>query len=846
MARPSNAKGGLAALAAREDQDDTDSFEAPPPSVVDEIPADAETVAPADPNAASLRGRVVRVNFVSENADFAILRVETDDDFRKQFTCRGPLCLAGTVQVGDTVQVEGKWVDNERYGRQIEAEAIMPYMPSTSEGIYAWLKDGHVQSVGVRTVDKLREAFGDDLVGAIGDSSLMQAGGIDPAKADAISIAWQAAQSSTQIQTFIWLRGLKLGPKVADAIISTYGHDTVARVTEDPWDLCHVVDGVGFKTADELARALGVEANSTSRVRAGILHVLEEAERNGHCGLPGDLLLRGAMKLLQVPQDLVKAVAKEMLGSPKGLVVLDDGDSVLWRSERMDRAERRVAERLVDAVLTGMMLPAEDVDLIDDVFEEVVGYYRTVVGKPLNDEQQQALRNGLLHRISVVTGDPGTGKSFVEGAIAYGLEILAERRGMVPNTAAASPTGKAAQRQQEIFAENEALRYKPKASTSHAFLKFVPGRIGIEDGMFRHNRDNPVGVSSLLYDETGMLDIYHADPLFSAIDWNRTSMAMFGDKNQIRSVGPGAVFEDLLRSGIVPSTHLVTPQRSDNGINIAARAILEGKLPPAKLNGYLHVNKIEPDDVVRTILELVTEKLPAKGFDPATDIRVAAANYAGPCGIYRINEVLKEALNPIRDGDVVLEHTADKTVRRFTVGDQVIMTKPFKFEDKYTEQTFLVPNGQTGVVTEIIERMERSPSGEYELVPCGLLVRFDLPEGSISLPIEKKDLFKVSHGYCVSMDKMQGSEAKVMVTALHTSHVRTATRSRLYTTLTRAKKLSVVVGSIEAMRKSIANQSDENRHTRLSYLIRKLFDERIAELGLSEMEEEPETAMAMP
>jgi len=690
---------------------------------------------------------IERVRWRAPDSDFAVLSGVTEEG--EEITVTGPL---GHVHEGETVELGGGWREHDRFGRQFAAEAVRlrePVSEAALLGVLSAVK--HVGSFGAGFLLDKWGAEVLEVVDADPRARLLEIPGIGKRKISAAVTSWQEARALRAVRLF--LDGHGVPAAVAGRVVRALGRDAIGVLTEDPYRLTEL-DGVGFATADALAVALGTPPDSPSRLRAGVLHALREAEADGHCALPHAELAARARRLLGA--DVEDAV--DELASAGQIVVEDDlvVDAVLHR------VETRLAERiaaLVDAP------PVLDVGRLRR--PERGAFVPT-------DDQWAAVEAVVASRLSILTGGPGTGKTAVMRTL---VDVLRPHGRRVRLCA---PTGKAARR----LAESTGA----EATTIHRLLEWVPG-----EGPSRGPAD-PVEADLLVVDEASMLDVRLAGALFAAVG-DRTHVLLVGDPDQLAPVGPGRVLGDLLACGRVPVTRLteVFRQAARSLIVRAAHAINAGEHPPRHAppdvsRDLYFVARSDPQAIVDEVVSLASRRLPEHlGLDPRADVQVLAPMHKGPVGVDALNTSLRAVLNP--DGEALPSSS-------LRLGDRVLQT--------VNDHEHQLMNGETGVL------VSHDPERDRVVFATDDGRRLTLPTGALST---------VRLGYAASVHKAQGSQWPAVVVVLFRGHAHMLTRNLVYTAVSRAQRMLVLVGQPEALGMALGRVDGGRRFTRLAGLV---------------------------
>jgi exodeoxyribonuclease V alpha subunit len=712
-----------------------------------------------EPELETIEGVLGQIVFASSETGFSVVRVEVQGE--PSMTAVGNLLGA---RVGEVLRLTGRWVDDRKYGRQFKVDAFIAVMPSTLEGIQRYLASGMVEGIGAEIAKRLVQHFGHETLDVIErkPDRLREVEGIGRVRAQRIRDAWLAHAEVKEVMIFLHGCGLSTG--YAAKIYKQYGQRAVGLIRENPYRLALDIFGIGFQKADHVARTLGFEMESKERAEAGTLHVLFETTEEGHVFVPREELVARAKQMLGVDPILVESAVEKLAADGR---IRIDADRIYLVA--LFHAEVSTADGL-RALLRG---PSRSIGGDPSVILSAV---EQETGIELAAEQRAAVVAAMTKRLVVVTGGPGTGKTTIVRAIIRALES-AKRRVLL-----AAPTGRAAKRLSEATSR--------EAKTIHRLLEFDP-----KARTFGRNADHPLDADALIIDESSMVDILLVANVVAALP-ARASLVLVGDADQLPSVGPGAVLDDVIASDRAEVIELrqIFRQAERSAIVVNAHRINAGALPileagEEKQDFYL-IEREEPERVLQTIQEVVKNRIPQSfGLDPIDDIQVLTPMHKGTLGAENLNAQLQALLNPGEGGIARGGH-------RFRAGDKVMQTK-----NDYTLGVF---NGDLGRVVAIDEE-ERTVTARFDdrLVELG-----------------PSDLETIVLAYACSIHKAQGSEYPAVVVPVSTQHYVMLHRNLLYTAVTRGRRLVVLIGSQRALRIAVANAEHAHRHTGLAGRLR--------------------------
>ena len=706
--------------------------------------------APRDATASELTADVTGVRWSVPDGDFAVLDAVCSDG--DDVVLVGPL---GHVHEGESVAVTGGWRRHARHGWQFQVSHVRVQEPVGKHAVRSYLET--IKHIGPLAAIRLVERYGaDEVLDAIDrdpERVLRTVPGIGPRRLGAAVASWRDQRELRELRLFLDTHGVDAAS--AGRIARHFGAGSIERLQREPYTICEL-DGIGFATADALARALDTPLDAPDRLSAGVLHALHLAETEGHCHLPHAELVSNARRLLGGGP--VEDAIDELEG--RGKVIVEDGRVA---DARLHAIESRLARHV------RALLDSEPALRFKRVARPEVGTFVP------SDDQWRGVRQALDHRLSILTGGPGTGKSATMRAL---VELVKARSGTARLCA---PTGKAARRLSELTGA--------EATTIHRLLEWIPG-----EG-FGRDADDPIeGCDVLIVDEASMLSVHLAEALLGAVG-PRTHVVLVGDVDQLAPVGPGRVLEDLLDAGAVPSVRLteIFRQAARSMIVRAAHAINEGELPmavprPDDVRDFFVIERDGARAIFDEVCELAATRLPKHySLDPAADVQVLAPMHKGPIGIDALNDELRARLNP--DGKRI-EGTA------LRVGDKVMQTR-----NSYEHDLF---NGERGVLVHHDDDRDR--------------VHFAGEDGRrLMLPVDALDTLRLA--YAASVHKAQGSQARAIVVPIFAGHRIMLTRNLVYTAVTRAQEVCVVVGEPAALAMAVGRTDARRRHTRLRELV---------------------------
>ncbi|MFZ5944178.1 MAG: ATP-dependent RecD-like DNA helicase [Bacillota bacterium] len=702
-----------------------------------------------------LSGVVERITFTNEENGFSVIKIKSKG-YPELVTVVGN--MAG-ICVGSVLNLDGSWKMDSKYGKQFVAEKIEESIPATVAGIEKYLGSGLIKGVGPVNARRIVKRFKEDTLRIIEEEShrLIEVEGIGQKRVDMIQKGWQEQKEIKNVMLF--LQGNGVSTSFAVKIYKTYGNESIKLVKENPYRLADDIWGIGFRTADQLAQKMGFNPQSYERCRAGVIYILNQLASEGHCYATREQLESYAQELLEIEhQELNSVLVKMSLGKE----VISEGEDAFYLPA-LYYSEEGAAQLIKELAGVANKFSSRDLEgIITEIQKENNICYDEV--------QAAAIGTAAAAKFMVLTGGPGTGKTTTTLAI---IKIFAK---MGAKILLAAPTGRAAKRMSEATGM--------EAKTIHRLLEFKP-----PEG-YQRNKDNPLECDVLIIDETSMVDIVLMYNLLKAIP-REAVVILVGDVDQLPSVGSGNVLKDIISSRLVSVIELKRIFRQAQGSMIITNAhrINRGEFPllkNGKENDFFFIKEEDPGKVVEHIKSLCKTRLPAfYRVDPVGDIQVITPMQRGEAGARNLNEVLQEALNPnntfLNNGGV-----------KYKLYDKVMQIK-----NNYEKNVF---NGDIGRITHI------------DLEDKQVKIRFD----DVDVEYDVTELDEVVLAYATTVHKSQGSEYKIVVAPLVTQHYMMLQRNLLYTCVTRAKKVLVLVGSARALAMAVKNNTVSQRNTKLA------------------------------
>jgi exodeoxyribonuclease V alpha subunit len=723
-------------------------------------------------NTTTIEGHLERFTYFNEDTHYTIARLKPAN-LAAAVTVVGYLTGAS---LGETIKINGRWETHPKYGQQFKIDTFEVMLPAGIDGIRTYLGSGIIKGVGPSLASRLVKAFGAQTLEVIEEhpDRLIEVDGIGDAKAASILSAWSEHHALRGLMQFLQKMGIQTS--YCAKIFKEYGSDAVTLIQEDPYVLADDFPGAGFLIADTIARKQGIQNEDPERVRACILHLILKNAEDGHTFAERENLFWRCENQFQISQMAFENAIDEMIEA--NVIIIEPLADDPWTSavytKELYLAESGLAKRL-QAMLS---VPVEPVEI---GAESIATQVHQKLAINLSAEQLQVLEKVFSHRIAIITGGPGTGKTTLLRSISTVFQAQGRRLLL------AAPTGRAARRLAEVT--------RRKASTIHRLLGY-----NFIDSGFMRNRDNPLDADAVIIDEASMVDTVLMHHLLDAVPLS-ARLVLVGDVSQLPSVGPGNVLADMIDSGCMPVFYLskIFRQELESAIIINAHKVRKGELPDFPdataiddRSDFYFLEQSDPDRAAARIVKLCANELPAKyDFDPVNDIQVLTPMHKGAVGTINLNNLLQKELN--RQPGVM-----KATGVSFKTGDKVMHLK-----NNYQKEVY---NGDIGIVDSIDNQKAELLVNYY-----GKTVHYDFDE-----------LDEMAMAYTISIHKSQGSEYPAVIVPLMTQHYVLLQRNLLYTAMTRGKELVILIGTRKALHIALKN---DKPHRRLSGLAARLNSE---------------------
>ncbi|MBN1300097.1 MAG: ATP-dependent RecD-like DNA helicase [Melioribacteraceae bacterium] len=654
---------------------------------------------------------------------------------------------------GDKVEFTGTWVEHPKYGRQFKAESFTVAYPTTKAGIINFLGSGLIKGIGKSTAEKIVRKFGEDTLDIIENSigRLLEVDGIGLKKLKVIEKGWKEQQGIKNVMIF--LQGHGISTAYSLKIYKTYGDNAPEIISENPYRLINDVWGIGFKVADNIAKKLGFSDHHPERIKSGVVFALNEIAKNGHVYSP-------EVDLINYCSDLLKF---ELAYSDPIVQELEDRGVIIKHHDCVYLSDLFYAERGIEESVENLLAVPKELTRQD---EKSLSLIRSVY----SEEQLSAIKSSLVNNILIITGGPGTGKTTTLKGI---IDIYKRREKQIILCA---PTGRAAKRMTEVIGL--------EAKTIHRLLEYNPS-----DNSFGYNKFNKLECDLLIVDELSMIDTYLMYHLITSIS-ELTTVVFVGDVDQLPSVGPGNILKDLIDSGKIPSIVLtrIFRQAEESDIVLNAHRINRGEMPSlenSRNTDFAFLGETNNSLIPEKILHLCREEIPKRlGFDPVQDIQIISPMYKGEVGVNYLNKLFQENLNT---SQVLYSYNE----RKFKNGDKVMQLR-----NNYDKGVY---NGDIGFIISFDDDAK--------------IMNISFDDRIVQYGIDELD--ELTLAYAVTVHKSQGSEYPVVIMPVTTSHYIMLQRNLLYTAITRASKLIILIGSKKAIGMAVSNNKVVNRFTSL-------------------------------
>jgi len=720
----------------------------------------------------TLKGSVERITYYAGETGFSVIRLKPA---QRHLVPPGAARRDGLVTVvgelpelnpGESLKLTGRWMTHSKHGRQFRSESCEQTLPANIEGLRRYLGSGMIRGIGPVMADRIVRKFGVKTLDVIESNPerLREVLGIGARRVQQVAAAWEEQKAIKEVMILLQSHGVTT--RLAVKIFKQYGDAAVDVLESEPYRLARDVWGIGFKTADKIARDMGLPADAPSRIEAGVVYTLNKQADEGHVYVPQAELATKAAELLEVKEDKVEYAVTR-------LEALDQVKTETITQEKKENAVYLTPFYYCEVGVTNRLRRIMNTAGSRLQRLRANARVRHTGDLELSPQQRQAIETGLTHKVSVLTGGPGTGKTTI-------LRVLTEMlRRSHCTFALASPTGRAAKRLSEATGH--------PAKTIHRLLGYSPA------GGFERNEENPLDVDMVIVDEASMLDLVLTNNLLKAVD-PRSHLLLVGDVDQLPSVGAGDVLRDIIASGLPAVTRLdaIFRQAQDSLIVTNAHRINQGWLPrtPRSAQDFFLFLQSDPDKAAALLVDVVKNRIPRRfNLDPSRDIQVLSPMYRGSMGVTNLNEMLQEALNapaPNRPE----RRMGGRTLR---VGDRLMQTR-----NNYEKGVY---NGDIGRLA-VLDRVEQTVVVDFE----GRTVVYDW-----------MDLDQVVHAFAISVHKAQGSEYPAVVIPMTMQHYLMLQRNLLYTAVTRARRLVVLVGTKKAIAVAVRNSKVSRRHSALDW-----------------------------
>lgn len=730
-----------------------------------------------------VQGSVLKVRYVNDTNGYCVFDLNTQDGVVKV------VGIFDSISVGEILEIEGEFEYDNKYGEQISSKTYTKKLPDSISEIENYLSSGIISNIGRKNAKLIVEKFKNKSLDIVFDQTekLLDINGMGKKTIEKIKKSVKSLKKSKDILFYLTNLGISLS--LSKKIYNVFKEDTLEIINENPYKLIKNVKGIGFLKADEIALKNNLDKNSPFRIESAIIYVLSQKAINfGHTYYPKNKLTKEVVKLLDVQEDLVEAIYTNLLISNEIVVDFYDEEKIIYLSYFYE------AENYISSKISKMIFNKE-FKILENIDKEIEDFIKKLSIK-LSKIQISAIKSCFLQNVSIITGGPGTGKTTIINTIANIFLSLGY------NIALAAPTGRAAKRIEETT--------KIESKTIHRLLGYVPNKYD-DFGYFEYNEKNTLDVDLVIIDEMSMVDVLLFEKLLKGIK-ESTKLIIVGDVDQLPSVGAGNVLRDLIESNVIKYTKLtdIFRQSKKSNIIVNAHRINNGKSPilNEKNSDFFFLKTNNPIITRNTVVDLIKNRLPkAYSYNFHKDIQILTQTRKGICGVYELNRILQEVLNP-KTKDSLELNFGNKV---FRLNDKVMQTKnnyDLSFIDSNGEEGFGVYNGDMGIVFEIDEKEKK------------IIVKMQ-DDRTVEYAVDNLDNLELS--YAITIHKSQGSEFKSVIIPLFDSFYMLQTRNLLYTAITRAKENIVLVGNEEIMFNMINNNTINDRYSNLKNRLKYFF-----------------------
>ncbi len=710
-------------------------------------------------NIDQITGIIDRILFQNSETGFSVFIVKSKK--------HDPITITGSfvgIQAGQEIHIQGSWAFHPKFGKQLQATSYSTALPSSILGIKKYLSSGFIKGIGPVYAEKIVQYFKEETLQIIDQDPdrLFEVSGIGKKRVDLIINSWADQKYIAKIMVFLQEKGVST--IFATKIYKKYGHESIAKLTQNPYRLTDDIWGIGFKTADKIAQNMGFATGSVQRIQAGILFTLQQENNNGHCYQEVETVKQKSFQLLEIDPELHKAVIKQALTA---LYHQDQIKLITYKEQHfvglsaIYGCEKSIAQKVLQLLQAPIKHDIHPAVLYKDL--------QKCMSTELNQNQQQGILSSFQHKLSIITGGPGTGKTTLVKALIQLLEYHQFSYKL------AAPTGRAAKRLGQKTGRH--------ATTIHRLLEFDPATM-----RFVHDDKNGIKTDFLILDETSMIDVFLAHSIFKAISVD-THVIIIGDVDQLPSVGPGTILKDLINTDIIPCVQLteIFRQAQNSMIIQNAHRINHGQFPTTALENckkdFYFIQQNEAEQCLETIQKILTQIIPQQGID-ITEVSILTPMNKGIVGTQALNHAIQKLLNP---DESKAQHSFMGTI--FRQGDRVMQIK-----NNYDKNVF---NGDIGTILSISQD-DSQMTIEFD----GTKIVYDFDE-----------LNELVLAYAITIHKSQGSEYDAVIIPIFMQHFMLLQKNLIYTAITRAKKLCFFIGQTKAIGMGIKNNKQEERIT---------------------------------